>query len=372
MSSAPGSRACTTGCDSSTSSPASCASSPSRRSTGSRSRSPTRTGRSSRGATRGDGVIGEDVTQNLKTIKAIPLADRRRARAGRGARRGLLPALGVRRAQRGARGGGRGGVRQPAQRGRGLAPPARPRGHRVAAAVDLVLRDRGASRVWTSRPTSEELDWLRERGFKVNDEIAVHENADDVVERCEWWEERREALDFEIDGVVIKVDQRTLWRELGVAGREPRWAVAWKFPPITATTKLNKIVWNVGRTGRLLPFAMLEPVHVGGRHGLDRDPPQRGGPGAQGRPRGRRGGRHARRRRDPAGDLAADPAAQGQAAAQGEAADEVPAVRDADRQARGLGVDDLPQPARLSRAELPARQALPRRDGHRGAGGEER
>ncbi|HZA89863.1 MAG TPA: NAD-dependent DNA ligase LigA, partial [Solirubrobacterales bacterium] len=71
-------------------------------------------------------------------------------------------------------------------------------------------------------------------------------------------------LDFEIDGVVIKVDQRTLWRELGVAGREPRWAVAWKFPPITATTKLNRIVWNVGRTGRLLPFAMLEPVHVGG------------------------------------------------------------------------------------------------------------
>jgi DNA ligase (NAD+) len=60
------------------------------------------------------------------------------------------------------------------------------------------------------------------------------------------------------------VDQRTLWRELGVAGREPRWAVAWKFPPITATTKLNKIVWNVGRTGRLLPFAMLEPVHIGG------------------------------------------------------------------------------------------------------------
>jgi DNA ligase (NAD+) len=85
-----------------------------------------------------------------------------------------------------------------------------------------------------------------------------------VVSRCQWWEERREGLDFEIDGVVIKVDQIALWRELGVTGREPRWAVAWKFPPITATTKLNRIVWNVGRTGRLLPFAMLEPVHVGG------------------------------------------------------------------------------------------------------------
>src|SRR5204862_2751417 len=111
---------------------------------------------------------------------------------------------------------------------------------------------------------SDELDWLRERGFKVNEETQVHETADDVAARCEWWEARREELDFEIDGVVIKGDQRTLWRELGVAGREPRWAVAWKFPPITATTKLNRIVWNVGRTGRLLPFAMLEPVHVGG------------------------------------------------------------------------------------------------------------
>jgi DNA ligase (NAD+) len=63
---------------------------------------------------------------------------------------------------------------------------------------------------------------------------------------------------------VIKVDDRGLQRELGVIGREPRWAVAWKFPPTTATTKLKKVVWNVGRTGALFPFAMLEPVHVGG------------------------------------------------------------------------------------------------------------
>ena len=64
--------------------------------------------------------------------------------------------------------------------------------------------------------------------------------------------------------MVVKVNERPLWRELGVVGREPRWAIAWKFPPITATTKLNKVVWNVGRDGRLVPFAMLEPVHVGG------------------------------------------------------------------------------------------------------------
>jgi DNA ligase (NAD+) len=114
------------------------------------------------------------------------------------------------------------------------------------------------------RTHADELEGLRDRGFRVNVDAAVHETADDVAERCGWWEQRREGLDFEIDGVVIKVDQRALWRELGVAGREPRWAVAWKFPPITATTRLNRVVWNVGRTGRLLPFAMLEPVHVGG------------------------------------------------------------------------------------------------------------
>ena len=111
---------------------------------------------------------------------------------------------------------------------------------------------------------SAELDWMRDRGFRVERGHLGHDEADEVVARCEWWEERRESLDFEIDGVVVKVDDKRLWRELGVTGREPRWAIAWKFPPITATTTLNRIVWNVGRTGRLLPFAMLEPVHVGG------------------------------------------------------------------------------------------------------------
>ena len=110
----------------------------------------------------------------------------------------------------------------------------------------------------------DEVEWLRERGFKVNPDTDHHEGVEGVVKRCHWWEERREELDYEIDGVVVKVDERALWRELGVVGREPRWAIAWKFPPTTATTTLNKVVWNVGRTGHLVPFAMLEPVHVGG------------------------------------------------------------------------------------------------------------
>jgi DNA ligase (NAD+) len=111
---------------------------------------------------------------------------------------------------------------------------------------------------------SDEIEWLRERGFRVNADISTHETGAEVVERCRWWEENRERLDYEIDGAVVKVDDRALWRDLGVVGREPRWAIAWKFPPTTATTMLNRIVWNVGRTGHMVPFAMLEPVHVGG------------------------------------------------------------------------------------------------------------
>ena len=217
-----------------------------------------------RGATRGDGVIGEDVTQNLKTIKAIPLRIEDSP--------GLIEVRGEVYLPRGAF-----AQLNEARTAAGEAAFANPR-NAAAGSLRQLDPEVTASRplsIWCygtgaqqGRPGpqthSEELDWLRERGFKVNDEIAVHATADEVAARCEWWEGRREELDFEIDGVVIKVDQRTLWRELGVAGREPRWAVAWKFPPITATTKLNRIVWNVGRTGRLLPFAMLEPVHVGG------------------------------------------------------------------------------------------------------------
>jgi DNA ligase (NAD+) len=216
-----------------------------------------------RGATRGDGVVGEDVTQNLRTIKSIPLRidDAPELVEVRGEvylPRSAFAELNEARAAAGEptfanpRNAAAGSIRQ-------LDP-------KIAASRPLSIwcYGIGAQRGLDPRTHADELDWLRARGFNVSDETAVHETADDVAERCEWWERRREELDYEIDGVVVKVDQRTLWRELGVAGREPRWAVAWKFPPITATTKLNRIVWNVGRTGRLLPFAMLEPVHVGG------------------------------------------------------------------------------------------------------------
>ena len=110
----------------------------------------------------------------------------------------------------------------------------------------------------------EALEWLREHGFRVNGDVKKLDTEDDVVAQCLHWQERRGALDFEIDGVVVKVDDVELQRRLGVVGRDPRWAIAWKFPPTTAVTRLNAINWNVGKFGDLHPFAALEPVHVGG------------------------------------------------------------------------------------------------------------
>jgi DNA ligase (NAD+) len=216
-----------------------------------------------RGATRGDGVIGEEVTQNLRTIKAIPLSIDDGAELVEVRGEVYLPRSAFEDLNEARAAAGEAAFANPRNAAAGSLRQLDPE---ITASRPLSIwcYGIGAQRGLDLRTHADELGWLRDHGFKVNGDAAVHQTADEVAERARWWEERRETLDFEIDGVVIKVDQRTLWRELGVAGREPRWAVAWKFPPITATTKLNRIVWNVGRTGRLLPFAMLEPVHVGG------------------------------------------------------------------------------------------------------------
>jgi DNA ligase (NAD+) len=216
-----------------------------------------------RGATRGDGRVGEDVTRNLRTIGAIPLRIPEAPPLVEVRGEVYLPiadfrALNERRAEAGEnafanpRNAAAGSIRQ-------LDPA-------VAASRPLSIwcYGIGAARGLDLASHSDELAWLAARGFKVNPDTAHHEGVESTVKRCRWWEERREQLDYEIDGVVVKVDERALWRELGVVGREPRWAIAWKFAPTTATTKLREVVWNVGRTGHLVPFAMLEPVHVGG------------------------------------------------------------------------------------------------------------
>jgi DNA ligase (NAD+) len=216
-----------------------------------------------RGATRGDGRVGEDVTQNLRTIGSIPLRIENAPELIEVRGEIYLPiaafkALNERRAAAeeptfaNPRNSAAGSIRQ-------LDP---------ALAAERPLSNWiygiGAVRGLDLATHMDEVEWLSERGFKVNPDTEHHQGVEGVVKRCHWWEQRRESLDYEIDGVVVKVDERALWRELGVVGREPRWAIAWKFPPTTATTLMKKVVWNVGRTGHLVPFAMLEPVHVGG------------------------------------------------------------------------------------------------------------
>ena len=218
-----------------------------------------------RGATRGDGEIGEDVTHNLRTIAAIPL------RLGiehppalvevRGEVYMSLPdfaALNERRAEAGLstfmnpRNSAAGTIRQ-------LDP-------KLAAERPLSFWAYaiGATDGIAFATHHEALEWLREHHFPVHPDIRRLRGEDDVVAQCRAWEERRGSLEFEIDGVVVKVDDIELQRRLGVAGREPRWAIAWKFPPTTAKTTLTGIGWNPGKFGDLHPYAMLEPVRVGG------------------------------------------------------------------------------------------------------------
>ncbi|MDQ3850716.1 MAG: NAD-dependent DNA ligase LigA, partial [Actinomycetota bacterium] len=216
-----------------------------------------------RGATRGNGEVGEDVTHNLRTIPTIPLRVE-----------GAPPVLEVRgevymslsdfaqlnerRAEDGLstfmnpRNAAAGTVRQ-------LDP-------RLARERPLSMWCYGIGRVDGVALSSQwqALQWLREHGFRVNGDVKRLHSEDEVVAQCLAWQERRGALDFEIDGVVVKVSDFELQRRLGVVGRDPRWAIAWKFPPTTKVTRLTGIMWNVGKFGDLHPFAVLEPVNVGG------------------------------------------------------------------------------------------------------------
>ena len=216
-----------------------------------------------RGATRGNGEVGEDVTHNLRTIPSIPLRidDAPALLEVRGEVYMSLPdfaALNERRAEAGLstfmnpRNSAAGTIRQ-------LDP-------KLARDRPLSMWCYGIGQIDGVRFSShfEGLEWLREHGFRVNGDVKRLDGEDAVVEQCLAWEQRRGALDFEIDGVVIKVDDLELQRRLGTVGRDPRWAVAWKFPPTTKVTTLRNVFWNVGKYGDLHPFASLEPVHVGG------------------------------------------------------------------------------------------------------------
>ena len=218
-----------------------------------------------RGATRGDGEVGEDVTANLRTIPAIPLR-----MLGKGAPQ-LIEV--------------RGEVYMPLSGFRALnerlvdeGKQATPNPRNAAAGS---LRQKDPS-ITARRPLSfwaygvgahdgveltshwQTLQWLREHGFPINPFAERVENVGEVAERCRAWETRRRELDYEIDGIVIKVDDYGQQGRLGALHQRPRWARAFKWAPMTATTRLNEIRIRVGRTGALNPWAVLEPVEVGG------------------------------------------------------------------------------------------------------------
>jgi len=218
-----------------------------------------------RGATRGDGVQGEEVTVNLRTIPSVPLKmrgdDAPRVAEARG--EVYMPLSGFRELNE-----------RVAELGQKLAP-----NPRNAAAGSLRQKD---SSITASRPLAvwvyglgaaeglqlashwETLEWLREHGFRTNPFAERLESIEEVAKRCAEWERRRTDLDYEIDGIVIKVDSLEQQAILGALHSRPRWARAFKWAPMTAETTLNKIAIRVGRTGALNPWAMLEPVQVGG------------------------------------------------------------------------------------------------------------
>jgi len=222
-------------------------------------------GRLVRGATRGDGVQGEDVTVNLRTIPSVPLKIRGDRLPTVAEVRGevYMPLAGFRELNE-----------RVAELGQKLAP-----NPRNAAAGSLRQKD---SSITASRPLAvwvyglgaregvqleshwEELEWLREHGFRTNPFAERLETIEEVAKRCTDWERRRAELDYEIDGIVIKVDSLEQQAVLGALHSRPRWSRAFKWAPMTAQTTLNKIAIRVGRTGALNPWAMLEPVQVGG------------------------------------------------------------------------------------------------------------
>ncbi|MEJ7894124.1 MAG: NAD-dependent DNA ligase LigA [Solirubrobacteraceae bacterium] len=222
-----------------------------------------RDGKLERGATRGNGEIGEDVQHNLRQIATIPeqIEDAPPLVEVRGEVYMSLPdftALNERRA-----GAGLSTFMNPRNSAAGTIRQLDPK---LAAERPLSFWAYAVGVTEGLRFThhSEALAWMRARGFPVNPDIAILTTEEEVVERCRQWEQRRGGLEFEIDGVVVKVDDTEQQRRLGVVGRDPRWAIAWKFPPTTKTTTLEGIEWNVGKFGDLHPFARLDPVHVGG------------------------------------------------------------------------------------------------------------
>jgi DNA ligase (NAD+) len=219
----------------------------------------------SRGATRGDGRQGEDVTPNLRTIPSIPLRLRGDDPPALLEVRGevYMPLSGFNAFNERLVAEGKKTAPNPRNASAGSL---RQKNSQITAERPLSIWVYGAGHREGVEFGSqwELLEWLRDRGFRTNPHAERLETIEEVARRCAEWERKRIELDYEIDGIVIKVDSLEHQRSLGALHDRPRWARAFKWAPMTATTRLNKILIRVGRTGALNPWAMLEPVEVGG------------------------------------------------------------------------------------------------------------
>lgn len=217
------------------------------------------------GATRGNGVVGEDVTANLRTIGSVPLRLQVEAPPAVVEVRGevYLPLAGFLHLNEARLAAGLSAFVNPRNAAAGSIRQLDPR---LAAArpLNVWCYAIGYSEGLDLPDHHSALEWLRSAGLRVNPLIATVTGIEAAADACRAWEERRGELDYDIDGAVVKVDSFALQRALGSVAHDPRWAIAFKFAPTTATTRLERIEVNVGRTGVLTPFAVLTPVFVGG------------------------------------------------------------------------------------------------------------
>lgn len=221
-----------------------------------------------RGATRGDGAYGEDVTANIRTIRAIPLRLNYdefidipplvEARGEVYLPRREFDRLNEQRVTAGEpvfanpRNAAAGSLRQ-------LNPQAT-----AERALDVFIYGLGARQGLKVKTHAETLQYLAALGFKTNPHYRVFSNIDEVIAYCESWGEKRVDLPYDIDGLVVKVNSLEHQQALGATSKDPRWAIAYKFPAEQATTVVEDIIVKVGRTGVITPTAMLKPVRVSG------------------------------------------------------------------------------------------------------------
>ncbi len=218
-----------------------------------------------RGATRGDGLTGEDITSNIRTVRAVPqrlrVAHPPAVLEVRGEM--YLPVKAFERLNDQLLEAGGKAFANPRNSAAGSL---RQKDPRVTASRPLKLWVHGLGRAEGMRFESHSgsLAWLREAGLPVDPHLEVVGSLDEVFAFTQRWQEHRHSIDYEIDGVVVKVDQIALQEELGATSHAPRWAIAYKFPPEERTTLLRAIEVHTGRTGIVTPFARLEPVFVSG------------------------------------------------------------------------------------------------------------